>query len=82
MSECTECQINKLKQKLNEQKRKEKEYEFDEFYEKYISNLKEFSSGLVESNKAEFLKQYAFFSVVTAPVFEDYMKELFSKLKY
>lgn len=82
MSECTECQINKLKQKLNDQKRKEKESEFDEFYEKYISNLKEFSGGLVESNKAEFMKQYAFFSVFTAPVFEEYMKELLSKIKF
>lgn len=41
--------------------------EFEKLYEDYKDELNKAGGGLVEANKAEFLKMYAFFTVVDVP---------------
>jgi hypothetical protein len=61
-------------------KEKEQNKEFDEVYEKYLRTLDSFSSGLVNTNKAEFIKMYAFYTSVIQKDFDEHMNKIWDLL--
>lgn len=58
--------------------RKDKDYnkDFDEMYEKYIKEVEKWSGGLVKTDKAEFVKMYAFYITTVNPSIEEYFHKL------
>lgn len=47
---------------------------FDEMYEKYSKEVDNFSGGIVTTDKAEFLKLYAFYSSTIQPIINKYVE--------
>jgi hypothetical protein len=75
-------EIDEIIEKLKEHKRENSNKEFDEAYEKYQKEVEKWSGGLVQTNKGDFLKQYAFYTTVVNPVIEEYWNAYLGKGKY
>jgi hypothetical protein len=69
--------IEKIKEKINQSKQKE----FEETYKKYEEVVGFNSGGLVQTNKAEFIKMVAFFDAVIYPKLSEWFKELYKITK-
>lgn len=54
----------------------DKNQSVDELYEAYKKKVEELSSGLVETNKSEFIKFIAYQQVVMNPALEEYCTEI------
>jgi hypothetical protein len=57
----------KAKEIIEKYKSKNHNDEFNKMYEKYESKVEGYSGGLVTTNKADFIKLYAFYSEVIYP---------------
>jgi hypothetical protein len=64
--------IEKIKEKMN----KSRQNEFEETYKKYQEAVEFNSGGLVQTNKAEFIKMVAFFDAIIYPKLSEWIKEL------
>lgn len=65
--------VNKAKEIMGKYQSKNHNDEFSKMYEKYESKVKEYSGDLVTTNKADFIKIYAFYSEIIS---SDFMKFL------
>jgi hypothetical protein len=52
----------------------------DEMYEAYKNKLNELTSGLVETNKADFMKLIAYHFAVTQPIFDEFADNIQSAI--
>jgi hypothetical protein len=59
--------LEEIAEKINKTKVEESRKEFDELYSEYKKTVEEFSGGLVSTDKAEFIKMYAFYASVIYP---------------
>jgi hypothetical protein len=59
--------LEEIAEKINKTKVEESRKEFDELYSEYKKTVEEFSGGLVSTDKAEFIKMYAFYTTITYP---------------
>jgi hypothetical protein len=59
--------IKKAKEIIEKYKSINHNDEFNKMYEKYESKVEEHSGGLVTTNKADFIKLYAFYNEVIHP---------------
>lgn len=75
-------EIDEIINKLKEYKNKNSDNEFNEAYEKYQKEVEKWSGGLVQTDKGEFLKQYAFYSTVVFPVINEYWDAYLGRGKY
>jgi hypothetical protein len=71
--------MNNFKGGLVKMKKEDKNKEFDNMYEKYQKEVEIWSGGLIQTNKADFLKQYAFFSTVLNPIITEYVEAYLRK---
>lgn len=53
--------------------------EFEKMFSKYKEETENISGGLVETNKADFIKQYVFYLTVVYPVIKEYADILSGK---
>lgn len=54
-------------EKLKKHKQRKEQDEFEKLYEKYEQKVKLYSGDLIKVDKAEFIKQLAFYDTVTQP---------------
>lgn len=70
---------DKMEEKLKKSKQQKQQSKFEEAYEKYRKEVEINSGGLVETNRTDFLKQYAFYSTVVHPTLIRYFDALIGK---
>jgi hypothetical protein len=59
--------LKEIAEKISKAKEEESRKEFNNLYLEYKKTVEEFSGGLVSTDKAEFIKMYAFYTTVTYP---------------
>lgn len=50
--------------------------EGEELFKKFCEEVEQLSNGLIETNKAEFIKQYAFYMTVTYPTIRQFAEAI------